>query len=317
MDAIYRQFMSQAREGEIKHAYMLLGENQYLKQRLLDNIQEKIVEPRFATTDRLLVYGDGVQPDVISWLNSPPFGSKRKLLVIKDADLMPPKIRAEIQKWVDKPSKTSVLVMMAEKGGIKNVPTCKCWKLFEKEIGGWILSFVKEREFGMEREAVGFLQQVFGTDIQILAVEIEKLMSFVEPRRMIGFKDAQEMVSKEVSGSIYDLAHAVANRDSVKAQSLLDFLFELGEQRSSILWRISDHMDKLFKLKSDSGESLGIHKYYLPKYKRQAESWSESELLDAFSCMFETDLAVKTGKGKPDFLLRELIYKLCGTQKQA
>lgn len=317
MDVEYKKFVREVREGKIRHGYLLLGENEFLKECLIRDIESKIIKPEFIATDKLVVHGEAIESDVVSWLDSPPFGSKKKLLLIKNADALSQKIRNALQKWLVNPSRTAVLVLMANKNGFKSIPTCKCWKLSESEIPEWVMGFVEQRGFSIEQEAIGFLQQIFGTEIQALASELEKLVSYVAPSKVITLMDAEAMESQEITGSIFDLAHAVANRDLDKAERMVKLLFELGGKPNEILWKIYDHFDKLIKLKNSPEELHGIHKYYLPKYRQEATLWSESELLSAFSCMFEADLAIKTGKAKADFVLYELIYKLCGRDEDS
>lgn len=317
MDIGYKKFMREVNEDKIRYGYLLLGENEFLKECLVKEIENKVISPKFTVTDKLLVYGDSVGSDIISWLLSPPFGSKKKLLIIKEAENISPKIKILIQKWLDNPSKTAVLVLMATKNGFKNIPSCNCWKLFEEEVPEWVKSFVGKKGFKIETQAIGFLQEVFGTDIQALASELEKLMSFIEPRKVISLKDTKAMESQEIAGSVFDLTHSIAVRDLVKAEHFLKLVLELDEEATKILWRIYDHFDKLIKLKNSPEESHGIHRYYLPKYRQEASLWEKSDLLEAFSYLFYADLAIKTGKARSDFVLQEVVYKLCQIDRRS
>ncbi|MBI4722566.1 MAG: DNA polymerase III subunit delta [Candidatus Stahlbacteria bacterium] len=328
----YQRFVREVKEGKIRHGYLLLKENDFLKERLVKDIESKIINPHFSSTDKLFVYGDSASPDIISFLNQPPFGSKKKLLVIKNADTLPEKLKLLIQKWLDHPSSTTVLVLMAnvkkkipddkkkipddkkeviKDDGFKNIPTCDCEKIWDNKVPGWAMAYVREQKFSITYEAIGFLQEFFSTDIQALATELDKLMSFISPRKNITLADAKEMESQDIANSVYDFAHSIANRDFVKASKFLNLLFDFNEKPTSILWQIYNHFDKLMKLKIDPKSSYGIHKYYLPKYQQQSKLWSESELLTAFSYIFRADLSIKTGEAEPKFVVSELAYKLC------
>ncbi|MDI6839971.1 MAG: DNA polymerase III subunit delta [bacterium] len=306
----YQKFITKIKENKIEPGYLLLGENEFIKDEIIALIHSKLIDPRFEATDKLVVYGEDFQIDIISWLLVPPFGSKKKLLIIKNADLLPQNVRKALQQWLDKPSKTAVVILMSEKVEFEHVMRLKCWKLFENEIPGWIKSLTKERGFDIEYEAIEFLQQIFCVDLYSLATEIAKIMNFIEPRRTISLSDVQELESHELTGSIFDLIHAIGEKKSEVAYRTLKLLFELGEEPTKIVWHIRTHFDKLLKLKEQPDESFGIHKHFLPRYKEQTKLWSNEDLLNVFSYLFETDLAIKTGKADPQLLLHELIYKL-------
>ncbi|MCK4306667.1 DNA polymerase III subunit delta [candidate division WOR-3 bacterium] len=314
MDKEYKKFIGEIKNDDIRKGYLLLGENDFLKELLVERIKKKIIKPEFESTDKFVVYGKEASPDIISWLQSPPFGSKKKLLVIKDTEGLPPKIKSSIQSWLDSSSNTltSVLVLMTKKNGFKNIARCNCWKLWEKEMIDWVKFFVKQKGFDIEPKAVGFLQEIFGTELRTLSTEIEKLMSFVEPRKVITLKDVKEVESQEFEGSIFDLTDAIGEKNMVKAERSLRLLFELGEKPGRILWMIHRHFNKLLKLKEgESLESLGISRFFLQKYKHQAKLWEKREILNCFSFLFEADFMIKTGRAKSDFAIQEVIYKLC------
>ncbi len=321
MDKEYKRFVEEIEEGKVRQGYLLLGENDFLKESLVEKIRNKIIKPEFESTDKLIVYGKEAGVDIISWLQSPPFGSEKKLLVIKDAEGLAPKIKSSVQAWLISSSRyigttearirhRATLVLMAKKNGFRNIASCKCWKLFKEEMYVWIKNFVKQKEFDIEPKAVGLLQEIFGTELRALSTEIEKLMSFVEPRKVITFKDVKEVESQEFMGSIFDLTDAIGEKEGIKAGYALKLLFELGEKPSRVLWMIYGHFDKLLKLKEEPSKSFGISPFFLQKYKRQAGLWEKAEILNCFSHLYEADFLIKTGRANPNFMLQETVYNV-------
>ncbi len=311
MDNQYEKFDEEVKEGKIRRAYLLLGENDFLKEQLVKGIKDKIIKPGFENTDRLLIYGKEVSADTISWLQSSPFGSKKKLLVIKDAEGLLKKIKKAIQSWLDGSSESSVLVLMSKKNGFKNIASCTYKKLYSDKMFKWLKSFVRGKGFDIEAKAMALLQGVFGTELRSLSTEIEKLMSFIEPRKIITLKDVEEIESYEFMGSIFDLTDAIGERNVVKAEQSLELLFDLGEKPGKILWMIYWHLEKLLKLKENPFGLPGVNRFFLQKYKNQARLWEKQKIFTGFSSLFEADFMIKTGKAKSDFALREVIYKLC------
>ena len=306
----YRQFVARIEEGEINHGYILLGENNFLKDKIINLIQSKLIEPKFDSTDRLAIYGEDYEPQVMEWFSALPFGSRKKLLIIRHSDNLPPNAKKAIQQWLLHPSQTAVLILIGEKVEFKNTMSLKCWKLFPGELREWVKSYTREKGFNIEQEAIVFLQQIFDTDLYAWSTELDKIMNFIEPEKVIKLSDVQDIESRELTGSVFDLTHAIGEKELAVAQNVLKLLFELGEKPARILWMIYSHLNKLLELKEHPDESFGISQFYLPRYKKQANLWSTSDLLNAFSNIYETDLSIKTGKGSPQFLLQELVYKL-------
>ncbi|MCK4352437.1 DNA polymerase III subunit delta [candidate division WOR-3 bacterium] len=313
----YKELISEIEKGKINSSYFLVGENTFLKEEIVSIIESNLIHPKFISTDKLVIYGEDCQ-NPVSWLLTPPLGSEKKLLILKHTEQLPPEEKKNIQKWLDSLSKNStasdsVLILMAgvkaSKMSFNNTITCNCYKLKGQAIG-WLKTFTKKKGFDIEIEAAQMLHQLFGDDLYILSTEIEKLMNFIEPRTLIKLDDVQQVESLELAGSIFDLTHAIAEKKLKTAERLLHLLFQLGKKPpSTLLWSIGAHFDTLLKLKE--GKEVKVHKFYLSRYKQQAKDWEYEDLLNVFSLLFKTDLAIKTSQAKPQFLLEELIYKLC------
>jgi len=145
-----------------------------------------------------------------------------------------------------------------------------------------------------------------------ITTELEKLISFVSPEKFIREIDVKKMGEQELTCSIYDLTHAIGNKNLVEATKALNLLFELGDvSTGKILWEVSKHLKKLLELKEKPNEACGILPYFLPEYRNEAKKWEYEDILKGLSLLYEVDYGIKRGKAKPDFLYEEMIYKLC------
>lgn len=314
----YEDIKREIENGNVRSAYLLLGENNYLKEGFVKIIESKFISPEFAVTDKFIVYSDdSSNVDIYGWLYTLPFGSKKKLLVfiIENVKLLSESVKKQIQAWIDKPSTTSILIIFYENKELKifnNVTRCICWNFWENEVKRRINSFVVSRGMRIEEKAIDFLIDVFGVDMYAITTELEKLISFISPEKFIREVDVRKMGEQELTCSIYDLTHAIGNKNLVKATKALDLLFELGDvSAGGILWKVSEHLNKLLEVKEKPNETLGLSPKRLQECRNEAKKWEQEDILKGFSLLYEVDYGIKRGKAKPKFLCEEMIYKLC------
>lgn len=314
----YHTNLQEIKKGNIDNAYLLSGENTFLKSQFIDCIETQFINPAFSSIDKLITYGDTITPDNISWLWFMPMASKKKVLIVKDTDIMlkdNKNIIPKIQNYIDNPSHTGVLLLLLNESKrqppFKNITVCNFKDLREDEIKNWIIDFLKAKGVKIELKGIELLQELFSNDLQLLNTELDKLISFVAPATLIKLSDVETMESYELEGSIFNLTDAIGNKELAKAVRFLNLLLGLkessgGEKPNKILWMIIQHFEKLCKVKEGHTKM-----YYIDKLTRQVKLWKEKDLNDAFTKLFETDFAIKTGKADTNFLLNKLIYNLC------
>lgn len=333
----YQKILQAAKNGEIRLAYLLIGDNDFLKQEFISCMKSRIIDKNFEATDKLIVYGDDIQDEAILWLFTLPFKSVKKLLVIKHAELMPQHQKKALQKWLKqltsnsgqlksqtclptgKTSSNAVVILTTpkkKKSNLKaelfeNVVSYNCSQLFDNEIPGWVNHSVKKDSYDIDFKAIQLLQHNLGNDLYALFTELKKIMDFIKPKKSITLQDVQEIGSNEIAGTKYQLADAIAEKKLSEAQRLLKLLYDLGEKPSYIIYTIQQHFDRLFRLKEHPDEYRTIPRNFWSKYKKQVGLRSHEDMLNAFSSLYKTDFAVKTSRADKEFLVQELVYRLC------
>lgn len=263
----------------IKPAYLITGDDSFSKTKFVEYIEKQLIKPDFRSIDRLLTYGDEINEDMLSWLWLMPFSSKKRLLIVRGAEVMLEKeymaIIPKIQSYLDKPSFSGVMVIVAEplpKNKLKykpkkelsfdNITTCEFKKLDGGDIGDTIKRKLRNEKVTMEKEGIALLQGIFGNDLNMLRTEIDKIISFVAPSKDIKLSDVEAMQSYSLEGSIYNLTRSIGKREQTKAIETLELLLNLreksgGEKANGVLWEVNKYFERLLKFKSHPEEFKG------------------------------------------------------------
>jgi len=83
----YRDVLSDLKQGKLKNLYLFHGKENYLKEDILKKVLEKLPDPSLKDINSKTLYGEKVMAnDIIGELQTVPFFSKQKLVIIKRAE---------------------------------------------------------------------------------------------------------------------------------------------------------------------------------------------------------------------------------------
>ena len=93
----------------------------------------------------------------------------------------------------------------------------------------WIASEAKRREVTIEADAARELADALGADMMLIAQEVEKLVLFVGPKKLVTLGDVETMVLAAKQRSLYELTDAISAKDRARALSLLHGLLNASD----------------------------------------------------------------------------------------
>jgi len=167
--------------------------------------------------------------------------------------------------------------------------------------------------------AVNLLADYIGGDLWLLTGELNKLMTYCGGRE-INDKDVREISSFAREDNIFALVDSVLDGRVKEAQTMLHRMLRYGVAPQQILAMIERQLSIILQVKELSNEmpqqeikqKLGLHpKYPLDKTIKQARNFSIQRLRNAFHCLLDTDVAIKTGKYEDDLSLDLMVIELC------
>lgn len=317
---------------KIKSVYLLAGGEGFLKQRVLDKIKSAVLSPMTEDLNYNLFYGRDAQgPAIIDCIATLPFMAKKRLVVVKDVDQLPPSHKESLISYCRSPRETTCLVLESGQinlerefyrsiaGGGGKVMSFR--PLSDSEIPGWIRDRVKDLGGKkIAQQAVDILKDNIGNDLRFLSLAIEKLISYVGDRDSITGKDTEAVVGRTVADTAFELIEAIAQKRASNALSILSSLLREGKKASEITGLIGWQLRRIWRAKEllSEGNSkdkiakeLRINRHFLDKFIKQVRAFQAQKLKEDFQILLEADLDIKTGHLREKVILELLIIRLC------
>jgi DNA polymerase-3 subunit delta len=196
---------------------------------------------------------------------------------------------------------------------IKSFPLIKAARLRQ-----WIERRVNNAGGSILPQATELLVRFVGSDLWIMANEVDKLILFTGGRR-IEEDDIREVVSYAQEVNIFALVDAILEVRVGVAQELMQRLLKQGAVPAYILVMLSRQVNLLVRVRElrNRGKSrneiqnkLGLTDFLLHKAWEQADKYSPVRLREVYHQLLEADLSIKTGKYDGELALNILIAGL-------
>ncbi len=195
-----------------------------------------------------------------------------------------------------------------------------------KELSHWVIQRVKHRGGLIEGPAAVALAEAVGENLRLLDSEIEKLITYVGGSApMITLAHVDLLVPYTGESNVFVMVDAIGKRDAKTALRMLHKLLEDRQEPMALFGMITRQIRILIQVKDMSADGLaastiasraGLHPYVAEKAQKQAMNFSMRQLETMYVQLFNTDLAIKTGKITPLLALDTLVAVLCGPPDQ-
>ena len=234
-----------------------------------------------------------------------------------------------LTSFIEKPMDSCVLVLVAEKVDqrkkyFKTLSRhCVCVELktlYDRQIPMWIENMVAKKGLQINPGAKALLHQWVGSNLHEIQNEIFKLKSYMGHRSHICEDDIMKVVSRSRVHSIFELTHAIGERDASTALILLARLLQSGESEVAILILVLRHIRTLGMIQKAQSQGLngaklsstvGIHPFFLKQYQQQSRLWSPSKIKSAIHLLHNTDRALKSSSINSHIWLENFIFQSC------
>jgi DNA polymerase-3 subunit delta len=309
---------------------LITGEEELLMADWLEKIKATVVDPSAADFNFNLFYGSAALVDeILTAVQTFPFLSDRRLVIVKEADLIPAKELEKLIPYINGPAPSTCLVFAAPKADMRKTffirlkekgKVISCQRLYENQVGPWIRNRVKEAGIEIEENAAAYLKLEFGADLSKLSMEIEKLKAYAGGKKRISFEDCQVLSKGQRNCSVFDLVNETGSKNRSRALLLLASLLEEGQQPLVLLAMLLRHFRNLLKLgeckasgfsKGEISKSLGIPEFYLFDILKHSTLYPQKEIAAAFPLFLEADFQLKNNVRPPERVMEALILDLC------
>ena len=321
-DSQCREIIAAVRRGEFAPVYLLMGEEPFYTDLIVDEIIKNAFEDDSERDfNQIICYGADL-PDADSVITSArryPMFAERQLVVVKEAQLM--KGIEDLSLYCARPLDSTVLVIAVHgKGPDKRKSLYKTVSkigvvlesspLRDYEMSRWISSYFKSRGLEIAPEASSLMAEYAGTDLSKIAVETDKLLkSLPEGATSVSVADIESNVGISRQFSIFELTSALSVKDSAKA---LRIASRLGSQAKFAMpmataalfthfYRILKYGALLMREPSAPVDKrirvLGVQPFFIREYDAALRNYPVSKAMAAVSLIKEYDYRGKGGDG--------------------
>lgn len=296
---------------EFKNVYLLYGEEAYLKQQY----SQKLVDALAGDDDmnRHVFSGKGIQSFEVADLGDTlPFFAPNRVIVVEESGWF--KSGSEgfeerlknfpdttyiifVESEVDKRSKLYKTVQALGYASEMNTPK-------GKELLTWITLQCKKEGKQIQQSAAEYLVERAGSNMNLLRMELEKVICYGIDSSVITLDMVQEMTSGQVDNEIFAMLDAIGNLNRDKALHYYHGLLELREPAMRILFLLTRQIHillqvcEMVRLNMDNGSiasKASIPPFTVGKYRSQIGHFSYQQLLHMLDQCQDMDAGIKKG----------------------
>lgn len=274
--------------------------------------------------------------DVLDELRTLPFLAKRRVVLIKDAEPFIKENAESLEKYVDNPSPTGMLVMTVAGWDkrlrfSKKVQAAGC--LIEVgsvkgyQLPAYITTYAQET-YGMRLDAncARLLVELTGDDPGRLCSELDKLMIYVSPRKSITPGDIEALIGHNRMFGAFEVIDAIVAGQAGAAVSRLRNMFASDKNADyTVVGAFGYHFRKLFRAKAlmskgVSGQQAALQsgvKWKQQEFLQQVSRLSLQQIGSILAELGRIDYGIKTGQTTAPVAMERLIMKVFAMQKKS
>lgn len=319
-------------KGDIRPLYYFYGDEPYLIEKCVKRVVERLVPPDFKDFNLNIFYGkESKGAEVVDAARTLPMFADRRLIIVKKGDELNASALESISDYLRNPSTSTCLVFVGEKIDQrkkfftefkKTGELVEFKRPYENQLHPFIRQEAATHGKRVEPQAADALVFLCGNNLQELASQIEKSATYIGERETITVADIKAIASDTRVDSVFELADAMGRKSLGKALCALNRLLGDGEAPLFILGMMTRHFRQIWTVRAlldrrtpqgEMAKAAGINPYFIKGVVEQAQNYKAPELKGLFERFFETDLALKSGGGKPAILMERLVMDICGS----
>jgi DNA polymerase-3 subunit delta len=356
------RFIAEVKENRLRAGYVLVGDEVFLYERCRRAILDALVPAEMR--DFCLSELDLAETNIFEALDraqTPSLMAPFQVLFIRNLKQLYTRGAkkeefAALEAYFKSPNPQALLIFVADHLRIPSDPrrmdmqdkdryerireTLGDWcgivelaRVDEADALRWIAAEAKRRAVTIEADAARELADALGADMMLIAQEVEKLVLFVGPKKLVTLGDVETMVLAAKQRSLYELTDAISAKDRARALSLLHGLLNAsdGGEDSAIghLYMLArTFRQMLVILEKNVRDSRAIWQalwqgFRMPPFAaedviRQARRYkSRRELTRALRLIARADLELRSQPPDKRLVLERLVLDLASEPKAA
>jgi DNA polymerase III subunit delta len=317
------------REGKFHPVYLVLGPEEYQCREAIALLKNWITTPDSLAFDYSeFIAGDAHIDEIIEAANTFPMISRRRLVLVHEADGLKDAEQESLLQALPSMSPRNTLVISAteldhrkkfyralrDAAYVTEFP-----KLNGPALEKWAESYIKRMGYKISLPAVKRIADLAGSDLQSLAMEIDKLLLYAGSEKTIPDTVVDDLIRGSREQSIWDLIDAVGRRDRSSALRALSNLISMGEPPLRIVAMLARQFRQVLIVNEglqegipyrDIGTLAQIPPFKLQDFIRDARGANPHSIRSLFVRLAELDRQLKTSGADGRMLLESLVCAL-------
>jgi len=313
-------------------SYIFLGEEDFLKESELERLRSKFLDKATRELNYSVFHAkekDFNIKDMLDMLNTAPFMSKKRFVVLKDADSLADRDKESVLFYLRNQKESSIFIIDSRANKInegfileasKLAKTVNVRRLTDSEIMPWLTKKARLANKKIDMTAASLIKENLPNDLNVLSSSMDNLILYTGKRPNITRQDVEKVISATPMNTSFDLLDAIEKRDSKKALNVFNSIQRYKKREIDLLlgllswqFRMLLRLKELLRIKNrmDAQRELRLYGYKFDQIMRYAARFTKKEILRVLSEILKADNDIKTGEMLPRFVLERLILRIC------
>ncbi|CCZ00092.1 dNA polymerase III delta subunit [Clostridium sp. CAG:793] len=310
--------------------YLLYGEDNYLKNEFVKKAKKSFGELQLGIN--YIQIDESNVNNVISDIETPAFGYERKMIIVKNANLMQKKnaISDKLSEYLndaDKQILDSIELIIVEDSVEKNalfntISKIGMIKEFNEQKISQLITKVKSisAAYGVQiqENVAQYFIECTGTNMEDIINEIRKLIEYAGKGGTIKKEDIDSLTIKKSESVIFDLTDNLGKKNIHEAINVLHDLIYAKEPVQKILVMLYNHFKKLYIVQLSNGQNVAQNlklkpnqTFLVSKYQNQAKFFTQDEIRNLLNEFMYIDEASKSGNLDINVGLESVLCRYC------
>lgn len=323
------ELLAIVQRGELPPLLVISGSERFFADRALAAVRKAVLSDSPPGFNEDVFEGKGVtSARIVDAAQTLPMLANQRLVVVRDADAIAPAELDKLCGYLDKPSPSSCVVLLAEKldgrtrfarrvtklGAVLDAAPLK-----PVDMRPFLQAEATARGVRIAADAAAALLDALGTDLPAIDDALERLTLYVGPGAGITSADVAACVTRVRVESIWMLVDAVGLRDRRAALRASASLLADREPPLRILAMLARQLRMVGRMQSALAEGAAppeaARQAGAPPFKARdlataAKRFEPRLLARAFAILAQTDLALKGSKRAPENVLQGALIEL-------
>jgi DNA polymerase III subunit delta len=316
-------------QKSIECVYLLLGPEEYQCDKAYNLLRQNILTPEGVDFDCSVFIADQIPiNEIIGSANIYPMISKRRLVVVHDAEKFKDADCETLLETLPNLSKRSTIVFTAHeldhrkkfyKTLREKYCVCEFQKLKDAALERWVENYLQKQGYRLASISIRKIVELIGSDLQSIASELDKLMLYAGETKLIPDAAIEDLVRASRQQGIFDFIGAVSQRDRNSALKSLANLLSMGEHPLVVVTMLARHFRQMLIAKEsmqqgmnwrDIGAAAQIPPFILDKFLKQVKGVENSDIHDIYLRLATIDKQLKSSSLDGRILLESLVCAL-------